>query len=93
VSRETVTAVEEAIRAHMADTGELANGEVLVDWVVGTTAQRVDDDASGEFDPIWINSYFTSPMGNPNAHAYLAGWVEGEIDELLHMGEVGYHDE
>jgi hypothetical protein len=87
VSAETLRGIEDAIRAHFEstfddDTNESRRSAVVIDWVVGYTVSNIVEVDGRKV--VGFHNEYTSPDTNPNSQAYLAEWVAGEIDELMH---------
>ena len=75
------TALEEYMRA-VSEELQDTSGEFLVDWVVGYTKARMDD----EGEMAWQNAMITKHGVNPNGHVALASWTADVVSEILMIG-------
>lgn len=64
MSKETVRAVEEALRAHVADLYSEEDG-VMIDWVVGYAAMHHDSDVHD--GTCFRTGYLTAQASTPHA--------------------------
>lgn len=76
---EVEATILEALQVYRAKQAEAhpewsADG-VVIDFVCGFTAQRLDD----EGDLTWQNSYLAKSGVGPNAHAGLADWMASRV--------------
>ena len=71
-------ALEEYMRAG-AEEGLIGEGEFLVDWVVGYTKAKMDD----EGDLSWQNAMISKHAVNPNGQIALASWTADVMSEVL----------
>lgn len=78
-------AIEAALEEYMRDGVEMGvaeGGDILADWIVGYTRQKIDD----EGDIVWANSMISKHGANPNGHAALAAWTADVVSEVLMVG-------
>lgn len=71
--------IEAALEKYLANTDNHPEGEMLADWVVGYSRQKLEDDG----DVTWANSLIRKRGQNPNAHVGLAAWVSDCINNEL----------
>lgn len=80
MSRETLEAIDAAVKAHAAEVDE--EGLVVNDWVIAYTGSHlVPNEEEGGLTPCFDTSYATSELSNPMSTMGLAAW----LDTMLKM--------
>jgi hypothetical protein len=87
VSAATLSALEDAIRAHFAstfdeDTRDERRTAVVIDWVVAFTVSNIVEVDGRKV--VGFHNEYTSPDTNPNSQVALAQWASDEIADILH---------
>lgn len=81
MSRETIQAIEDAVKAHVAEVEE--EGLVLADFlVVYTGSHLIEKEDEPGLEPCYHTSYTTNDGSNPITTIGLARWMDSAVEGI-----------
>ena len=93
MSRETLTAIEDAIRAHIRDVDEDDDTKpVLKDWIIAFATEHIVTFEEGETPSLSTVNDYTASDGDPNAQIGLAHWLARKLEhDAQHVCDLHLH--
>ncbi len=84
MSRESIQAIEDAVRAHLVEMeayeretseGDTYHEHLLGDWVLAYSTSGIQPNADGAMDTCWSQAYSTPDTSSPMSSLGLATWL------------------